>query len=205
MRQLIILFCGFVSFTCANAQKINVIPEPASTVYTNNGSFSIQSSTRIFVGKGAEMSAAFLQQYLKKYYGFELKHTTKEEANTIILKYTGPKETRAGAYVLESSKQKLTISSADSAGIFYGVQTLIQLLPVDAKSSIQIPSVQITDYPRFEYRGLHLDVSRHIFPVEYVKKYINYIALHKMNYFHWHLTDDQGWRIESKNILSSHL
>jgi hexosaminidase len=84
------------------------------------------------------------------------------------------------------------------------VQTLIQLLPVDAaeiqssKSKIEIPYVSIQDYPRFEYRGMHLDCGRHFFPVSFVKKYIDYIALHKMNYFHWHLTEDQGWRIEIK-------
>ena len=78
------------------------------------------------------------------------------------------------------------------------MQTLIQLLPVEKATSLSIPQVSVTDYPRFSYRGLHLDVSRHFFPVAFVKKYIDYIALHKMNYFHWHLTEDQGWRIEIK-------
>src|SRR4029079_6009546 len=89
-------------------------------------------------------------------------------------------------------------------GVFYGIQTLIQLLPVSndkpktVNDKLPIPFVSITDYPRFFYRGMHLDVCRHFFPVSFVKKYIDYIALHKMNYFHWHLTEDQGWRIEIK-------
>src|SRR6201999_230780 len=84
-------------------------------------------------------------------------------------------------------------------------QTLIQLLPVDIHisaddkvSKLQVPYVSIEDHPRFEYRGLHLDCGRHFFPVSFIKKYIDFIALHKMNYFHWHLTEDQGWRIEIK-------
>src|SRR5260221_14713664 len=77
------------------------------------------------------------------------------------------------------------------------MQTLIQLLPVNS-DKLQVPFVSVTDYPRFSYRGMHLDVGRHFFPVDFVKKYIDYIALHKMNYFHWHLTEDQGWRIEIK-------
>jgi hexosaminidase len=181
-----------------NAQNISIIPEPAEMHSTNNGSFSIQPSTKIFVGKGTEKSAAFLEQYLKKYYALDLKRSVSEGNNMIVLKYTGPKETREGSYVFQSGQKQITITSADSAGIFYGIQSLIQLLPTGAKTKIEIPSLQISDYPRFQYRGLHLDVSRHIFPVEYIKKYIDYIALHKMNYFHWHLTDDQGWRIEIK-------
>ena len=83
--------------------------------------------------------------------------------------------------------------------MFYGVQSLIQLLPPKNNGEINSPVVDIFDEPRFEYRGMHLDVVRHIFPVDYIKKYIDYIALHKMNHFHWHLTDDQGWRMESKS------
>src|SRR6266487_5431604 len=103
------------------------------------------------------------------------------------------------------------IGGDNEEGVFYGVQTLIQLLPVDSSnlqiknpkskienSKLEIPYVSIKDYPRFKYRGMHLDVGRHFFPVSFIKKYIDYLALHKMNYFHWHLTEDQGWRIEIK-------
>ena len=124
-----------------------------------------------------------------------------------------------GAYSLEVLPRKITVVGKNEAGLFYGVQTLLQLLPVpDAAHSavngegeiageadgkivgkkIAVPSVRIEDAPAFEYRGMHLDVARHFMPVEFVKRYIDYLALHKLNYFHWHLTDDQGWRIESR-------
>jgi hexosaminidase len=111
---------------------------------------------------------------------------------------------KKGAYSLLSNKNGIQISANSAEGIFYGIQTLIQLLPVKSSSvktkisKLVIPSVQINDYPRFSYRGLLLDVGRHFFPVEFIKKCIDYLALHKMNYFHWHLTEDQGWRIEIK-------
>lgn len=99
----------------------------------------------------------------------------------------------------------MTITAGSGAGLFRGIQTLRQLLPPQAFSHSQeeeviwtIPCVSITDYPRFGWRGMHLDVSRHFFDKEFVKKYIDILAMHKLNVFHWHLVDDQGWRIEIK-------
>ena len=92
----------------------------------------------------------------------------------------------------------INIEGDSYQGTFYGVQSLLQLLPVVKNASLVVNCILVEDQPRFEYRGLHLDVTRHFFPVDFVKKYIDYIALHKLNYFHWHLTDDQGWRIEIK-------
>jgi hexosaminidase len=106
---------------------------------------------------------------------------------------------------LNVTANSIQIQGDGKAGTFYGMQTLIQLLPIPTSDKLalkapkfSIPCVSIDDQPRFPYRGMHLDVSRHFFPISYVKKYIDYIALHKMNRFHWHLTDDQGWRIEIK-------
>ncbi|HMH23717.1 MAG TPA: family 20 glycosylhydrolase, partial [Puia sp.] len=125
--------------------------------------------------------------------------------------------TREGRYQMKVSSAGISIVGDTHPGTFYGIQTLIQLLPTDpslsggtnggdddaagdaaGKRGLNIPAVSIEDYPRFGYRGMHLDVGRHFFPVSFVKKYIDYLALHKMNYFHWHLTEDQGWRIEIK-------
>lgn len=124
---------------------------------------------------------------------------------------------KEGAYYLNVSDQKISLTGANPQGLFYAMQTLIQLLPTEQPHSasqnttnaqnsafkkeknIKIEQIQVLDFPRFEYRGMHLDVVRHIYTVEYVKQYIDYLALHKMNYFHWHLTDDQGWRMESKS------
>jgi hexosaminidase len=101
----------------------------------------------------------------------------------------------AEAYDLRVDPEGIVLSAGTPAGIFYGVQTLLQLLPEGGSA---IPSVRIEDAPRFTYRGMHLDVGRHVFPVEFIKKYLDLLALYKLNTFHWHLTEDQGWRIEIK-------
>ena len=99
---------------------------------------------------------------------------------------------------------KIVVAGKTAKGVFYGIQTLRQLMPASIKTTanqiedLTIPAVIIKDNPRFVYRGMHLDVGRHLFPVDFIKKYIDLIAMHKMNTFHWHLTEDQGWRIEIK-------
>lgn len=182
------------------AQEINIIPKPASMDILK-GSFTISPATSICApSKDYKSSIDFLNGYLKKYYGFSLKVTYKPRLiNTIILTSSNANET-SGKYKLNVFKNNVTIDAENQNGIFYGIQTLIQLLPIPKfpNSKIQIPSVTITDSPRFSYRGMHLDCGRHFFSVEFIKKYIDWIALHKMNYFHWHLTEDQGWRIEIK-------
>lgn len=100
-------------------------------------------------------------------------------------------------YQLTIDEKGVNITAPESVGLFYGMQTLIQLIPAKGEK-IELPYVSITDYPRFSYRGLHLDVSRHLFSVKEIKKFIDLLAHHKMNRFHWHLTDDQGWRIQIK-------
>ncbi|GAB4260255.1 MAG: family 20 glycosylhydrolase [Saprospiraceae bacterium] len=106
------------------------------------------------------------------------------------------------AYKLEISKEQVTVRSSGGAGAFYAVQTIRQLMPVEVEKGpvehLSLPCAEIEDAPRFSYRGMHLDVGRHFFPVEFVKKYIDLLAFHKFNRFHWHLTEDQGWRIEIK-------
>jgi hexosaminidase len=142
---------------------------------------------------------------MKKNYGFCPGSKGKSSSvpdKVILFSINETKNPIGGQYTLTINEGMIEITAHDEEGLFYGTQTLIQLLPIqNPKSKIQnlaIPQLTITDYPRFAYRGLHLDVSRHFFPVDFIKKYIDYIALHKMNYFHWHLTDDQGWRIEIK-------
>ena len=105
------------------------------------------------------------------------------------------------AYKINVTPQKVVISGRTSAGVFYGIQTLRKSLPIlrpTEHEPVLLPSVSIADAPRFPYRGMMLDCSRHFFPISFVKRFIDLIALHNMNVFHWHLTDDQGWRIEIK-------
>lgn len=108
-------------------------------------------------------------------------------------------------YRIKIETNQLTVTANSEVGFFYAIQTLMQLMPshvygkdFDDKTEVTLPCCEIVDYPRFPYRGLHLDVGRHLFPVEFIKKYIDLMAIHKMNFFHWHLTEDQGWRIEIK-------
>ncbi len=119
-----------------------------------------------------------------------------EHAITLVLDSTINNEE---GYRLSVTEKSIRIEGRTEQGIFYGIQTLRKSLPAVAESkSILLPAAVVNDEPRFTYRAMHLDVCRHFFPVEFVKKYIDLLALHNMNTFHWHLTDDQGWRIESK-------
>ncbi len=215
----------------ADGNKISIIPQPQMVTTVDGAGLTIDSGT-IIVAQGCEEanSAGFLNDYLKRYYGFELKVVgelkpalTKNHTSVIELRIepintnenviSNPENfNRDGAYLLETSAKRATLTGANPSGLFYAVQTLIQLFPVKpdrsktiasnkgsfSGSSLSVPAVKVADFPRFEYRGMHLDVVRHIYSVDYIKQYIDYLALHKMNYFHWHLTDDQGWRMESK-------
>jgi hexosaminidase len=181
--------------------QVNIIPQPVSVkMPATAGKFTITAKTPIILaGSGLENSANFLNEYLKEVYGFTLNIQKKAGATGgIFLNFERMDHPVTGAYTLEVKKNGVYIGGDNEAGAFYGVQSLLQLLPVEKSSSLSIPYVSIKDYPRFEYRGLMLDVGRHFFDVDFVKRYIDYIALHKMNYFHWHLTEDQGWRIEIK-------
>jgi hexosaminidase len=120
-------------------------------------------------------------------------------AGSITLRLTDDADKASEGYQLTVTPRAITITSATHAGLFYGLQSLRQLLyanPADADAAWVIPAVEIQDQPRFAYRGMHLDVGRHFFPVEFIKRYLDLMAMYKMNTFHWHLTEDQGWRIE---------
>lgn len=180
--------------------QVNIIPKPVKLT-TGVGNFKLDKKSCIIVVDEEQKNAAnFLNNYLKDVYGFKLRVTNKNAKNSIRLntkKFIKAPENE-GAYTLEVTPSQVQIDGDSYVGTFYGIQSLIQLLPTEKSKSLLIPVVTIEDQPRFRYRGLHLDVSRHMFPVSFIKQYIDYIALHKMNYFHWHLTDDQGWRIEIK-------
>src|SRR5699024_8716355 len=108
-----------------------------------------------------------------------------------------PKDAGEGYYKLHIDKDGVNIAAPDNTGIFYGVQTLLQLIE-EHKEELKLPYLEIEDYPKFDYRGMHLDVSRHFYTIDQVKNYLDYLAAYKYNKFHWHLTDDQGWRFEVK-------
>lgn len=194
------LFCINVLFCSAIfAQQINIIPQPLSVII-EKGKFTITSATKLVVkDKKDYASASFLNKYLEEYYGIKLKQVSTDADKSITIS-SGNKEEglTASAYKFQSGSSGIQISGNSALGSFYGMQTLIQLLPLEKSKSLIIPAVDIEDEPRFAYRGAMLDVCRHFFSVSFIKKYIDYLALHKINYFHWHLTEDQGWRIEIK-------
>lgn len=199
-KPVVVLFVLLTIIT--HAQEINIIPQP-SLVKRAVGSFQINISTKIVLKSDSiNKSAAFLNQYLQQFYGFQLPVVTNKgnlRNNAIILsckKSNFP--AIAGAYKMEIKKDNIYIEGKDDNGVFYAIQSLIQLLPFEKTKNLSVPQLEIIDSARFAYRGMHLDVGRHFFPVEYIKKYIDYIAMYKMNTFHWHLTEDQGWRIEIK-------
>ncbi len=191
----------------AGAQDISVVPKPVSLV-RGKGAFSLTARTTIFASRGDSAVAARFARALAPATGLEIpvRVDAAPAGNRIVFRRAAARDTTYGAegYRLDVKPGVVTITSSAPAGAFYATQTIRQLLspdvyraaPVNPKRSWTMPAATIVDRPRFEYRGLHLDVSRHFMPKEFVKKYIDLIALHKMNRFHWHLTDDQGWRIE---------
>jgi hexosaminidase len=197
-KRLLIMSALFITML-TKAQEVNIIPQPAAMT-VGKGSFTITPKTKIvFAGSGLENAADFLNAYLKQFYGFTLQTSTDGKYDhNIVLNYDKMEYPIPGAYNMDVTKKHVYIGGDNATGVFYGVQSLIQLLPVQKSSQLKIKEVSIQDKPRFAYRGLHLDVGRHFFPVAFIKQYIDYIALHKMNTFHWHLTEDQGWRIEIK-------
>ncbi|NPA35939.1 MAG: beta-N-acetylhexosaminidase [Chlorobi bacterium] len=209
--MLIILGSGMAfcssPYTKSGRGEVNIVPKPAD-VTINDGFFILNQGTAIVADSGTEVNsvANYMADILRPSTGYvlDVKHEDAE-SNRIKLRIDKSVKGNEGVYNLVVDKNGVTISAPEPVGLFYGVQSLRQLLPVEIeRKSVQegkewdIPFVIINDEPSFRYRGLHLDVGRHFFPPSFIKKYIDLLALHKMNVFHWHLTEDQGWRIEIK-------
>ena len=205
----LIIFVNLICNINLNANSsLNIIPKPKK-MEKKSGQFNLNKETKIIVSKKTEemLSVAdYLQNTILSPTGYKLSiEQGKAAQNSIYLDLDKDMQGKNEGYKLLVSENKVKIRANSSIGCFYGVQTLRQLFPSEFYSNQilshinwQIPAVKIKDAPRFEYRGLHLDVGRHFFPVSFIKKYIDLLAMHKMNRFHWHLTEDQGWRIEIK-------
>lgn len=196
-------------FLCqvTRAQLPDLIPKPVEIrpgLFPDD-KFILDKNTIIFVNDTlGQPSARFLADYIARYYQLNLRISADlkdlQNAKAIHLVISKKLYPNPDKYFVSVLLNTINAASPSKEGLFYAVQTIIQLLPAinDHSQTLSIPSVDVIDYPRFGYRGMHLDVSRHFFDVAFVKTYIDYLALHKMNYFHWHLTDDHGWRIEIK-------
>lgn len=179
-----------------------VIPIPREVEAAQGAPFVIRSSVRIVYPEGnekLEKTAGFLAASIQEATGKKLALSTDTSAASGIFLSLDPSFEKPEGYRLHVDKGHVRIVGATEAGVFYGAQTLRKALPqVGEGEAAALPAAVITDYPRFGYRGAMLDVGRHFFPVEFIKKYIDLLALHQINVFHWHLTEDQGWRIEIK-------
>ena len=201
MKQ-ILLFCWlpFLQILAVAQQPVQIIPQPVSLVI-GKGSFTIDAKTSIeYASDNKDLSAAagFLLSTIKNLSGYKL-HVNSGAAHSISLQIRKNEGLGKEGYQLKVTPASIIVSANTRAGILYGIQTLLQTLPgTRTNAPLNIPAMEVKDYPRFAWRGMHLDVSRHFFSAELVKEYIDLMARYKLNTFHWHLVDDQGWRLEIK-------
>lgn len=196
-KKITLLLLLFVSIGFAQ-NSLPLIPQPKE-LKRMDGNFTVNRNTKIVVKDAAFQNEADLfNQFLLLNYGFELQIVSHTKGHTNIIEIQKATEGKSGSYTLNILPSKIQIASNENQGVFYGFQTLIQLLPLTKDQQIIFPCLQIKDEPKYQWRGMHLDVGRHLFPTAFIKKYIDYMAMYKMNTFHWHLTEDQGWRIEIK-------
>ena len=193
--------------SAAKVADYEVVPLPQSIQAQKGDAFVLNDDVQILAAEGLQSEAAFLQQYLSDVTGIKLTLAQKREKKQKYIELAvSPKVTEKEGYVMTVSAKGILIQGGSAAGVFYGVQTLRKSLPMACKcgkhasegKAFTMPAAIISDAPRFGYRGMMLDCSRHFFSIDFVKKYIDLLAMHNMNRFHWHLTDDQGWRIEIK-------
>ena len=207
LKQIFLGALGLLFATFAQAQapkttaNYRVVPLPQEISNTSAGAFALNAQTRIAYPKGnaaLQKDAELLAQYLFEATKVRPTLTTNAQGRNLIVLSATLKNNNKEAYRLDVSKDRISINGASAAGTFYGIQTLRKAIPQTGAQKLFFPSVTINDQPRFGYRGAMLDVARHFFSFEEVKTFIDILALHNINRFHWHLTDDQGWRIEIK-------
>jgi len=195
---------GLMLFSCSSEVKeanYQIIPIPQEIVMGQDGAFTLANGTKVLYPEGNEKmqkNAQFLADYVKELTGNTLSVEAGTDGKGIVLQVT-PNEAQPEGYQLKVAADKVVINGGSEAGVFYGIQTLRKSIPAGQGINVSLPAVEINDAPRFSYRGAMLDVSRHFFPVEDIKSFIDMLALHNINRFHWHLSDDQGWRIEIKS------
>lgn len=194
---LLILLLFANSALLAQQVSFSVVPEPYY-IKQGNGGLSITDRTTITYSDELKASAELLNEAVLSYTGFALAVNTQSPANQIVLKLDSITVKEKEGYHLVINDRQILIKGHDQAGVFYGIQSLMQLWKPHDKTSLLVEKGEIRDYPRFNYRGMHLDVGRHMYSIAFLKKFIDLLALYKFNVFHWHLTEDQGWRIEIK-------
>ena len=204
MGVLCILF-STCFYACSEKRTLNsdyeIIPKPLDVNCKGDASFLLKDGVYVIYPENNQKmqdNAEFLVDYVEKQTGVKLTSHAGMPVDGAICLTLDLNDDNAEAYKLIVNDKRVCISGASEAGVFYGIQTLRKSLPVAQDINVNLSAVEIYDKPRFAYRGAMLDVARHFYTVDEVKTFIDMLALHNINRFHWHLTDDQGWRIEIK-------
>ncbi|MGF1922732.1 MAG: beta-N-acetylhexosaminidase, partial [Bacteroidia bacterium] len=199
----ILLFVTALAFSTTllaqNDVNLGIIPAPLS-ITKKEGNFVLDKTVALISNEAENAKTAdLLNAFIVSRGGFALREAKSVPAGqkAIILTSKDSNPAVKEGYTIQVSPSQIKLIGS-GPGLFYAVQSLMQMMPEKKQDKITLPAVTINDEPRFKYRGTHLDVARHFFPISFVKKYIDLLATYKMNNFHWHLTDDQGWRIEIK-------
>ncbi|WP_439504270.1 glycoside hydrolase family 20 protein [Sediminibacterium sp.] len=205
MKYFLLLFF-FPTCLFAQNQQLSIVPAPVILVQ-RDGAFVINDQTNIDISlhsKSLQSAATFFRNAIKEISGLNLpihseNSVDKNAKQTIALLLIKDSSIGLEGYHLNVSSKGIQIKANTQAGIIYGIQTLLQTLPaVQTNAALSVPCMEVTDFPRFKWRGMHLDVSRHFFGPNLIKQYLDLLAAYKFNTFHWHLVDDQGWRIQIK-------
>lgn len=208
LQLLVILLSIAIGSKAIDRKRIHLIPEPVS-VKEQSGEFILDNSVSLYLkpkDKQLQQSLKWFSDKIQLSTGVNINHTNGSKKIIIAINESMDNTIGKEGYQLKVTPENVTLTANTAAGAFYGLQTIIQLLPPDIEAKTKsntnwtIPAVEITDYPRFGWRGLMLDVSRHFFTKQEVKNFIDEMVKYKYNTFHWHLTDDQGWRIEIKSL-----
>lgn len=202
MNFILLLLFVICMVTYAYTIDYKTVPLPLKIVLNEGKPFILDNNVKLFVKTKSiaqKRNAHFLSSYILENTGLKLNITKLENQTKIIVLGTDTTIKNNEGYCILITENKISITGKTEAGVFYGIQTLQKSIDINENiTQLQLPPVVIIDSPRFAYRGMMLDVSRHFFSVNFIKKYIDILALHNINNFHWHLTDDQGWRIEIK-------
>ena len=205
MKKPILFFSlALLFFACAKQlpqANYDVIPQPKEVKINEEKPFVLQESTKIYYEKDLQREAQFLSEYVGDIMGYKLETMPfNGESDGILLQLVSDAFDQAEAYEINITPKQVIIKGTDAAGVFHGIQTLRKSLPVSQPptTNCQLPAATIRDWPTFSYRAMHLDPCRHFMDLDSVKIYIDMLALHNMNQFHFHLSEDQGWRIEIK-------
>ena len=210
MKKLsILVFVALLLSACTKEQppqaSYDIIPQPKAVQLNEEKPFDLGSKTVVYYEAGLQREAQFLSEYVNDIMGFAMNVQEHQgQSDGIVLRIVPEDFDQAEAYEINITPKQITVKGADAAGVFYGIQTLRKSFPIpqfsilNSQFLIEFPCGTIKDYPNFAYRGMHLDPCRHFMDLDSVKIYLDMMALHNMNQFHFHLSEDQGWRIEIK-------